>query len=222
MVSIDGTITGFWRLSDFFGDRGVDISIPSQIDGVEIRAIGSFAFQNNRLRSVVIPDSVTVIKHNAFANNQLTSLMIPENITSIGRMAFARNQLTSVTIPDSITTIGEGIFMDNQLTSIVIPENVISIGALAFYNNQLESITIPSSVRSIGGGAFAMNELRSLTIGSDVEFARVFVDPWTVYYPFSGNFWVDDDFNPVLVHFYNTNRRMAGTYVFTDDGWSMK
>jgi len=288
MVSSDGTITGFWRISDFFGERGVDISIPSEIDGVKIRAICSFAFQNNGLRSVVIPDSVTVIKDNTFQNNrlrsvvipdsvtsignsafwrnELTSITIPDSVTSIGVMAFASNQLTSVTIPDSvifiggsafgnnqlttfiipnsiteiggavfannqltsvtipasITTIGEGIFMGNQLTSIVIPENVISIGPMAFYNNQLESITIPSSVRSIGGGAFAMNELTSITIGSDVEFARFFADPWNVYYPFSGSFFVDDDFNPVFEHFYNTNGRMAGTYVFTDEGWRMK
>ena len=58
--------------------------------------------------------SVTSIGYFAFANNNLTSVTIPNSVTTIGHDAFYTNQLTSVRIPDSVTSIGEGAFNNNH------------------------------------------------------------------------------------------------------------
>jgi len=112
------------------GYRGTmtDVVIPSAIDGMSVKTIGSFAFdrdkQHTKLTSVVIPNSITDIGKYAFSWNQLTNVVIPNSIITIGGSAFSNNQLTSISLPTTITFIGSGAFSGNQLTSITIPANV--------------------------------------------------------------------------------------------------
>ena len=81
-------IEGGIEITDYNEEGGTDVIIPGEIDGKKVVAIADFAFQDNQLTSVTIPDSVT----------------------SIGKVAFYKNQLTSVTIPDSVTSIGDSAF----------------------------------------------------------------------------------------------------------------
>ena len=131
-----------------------DVNIPREINGVEVKAIGEYAFASKQLTSVTIPNSITTIELGAFAGNQLTSITIPDSVTTIENSAFSSNQLTSVTIGNNVTTIGDSAFADNQLTSVTIPDSVTTIGEYAFSYNQLTSVTIPDSVITIGEGAF--------------------------------------------------------------------
>lgn len=55
---------------------GLNVFIPSVIGGVAVEHIGDYAFENNALTFVIIPDSVTTIGDGAFYNNQLTSVTI--------------------------------------------------------------------------------------------------------------------------------------------------
>ena len=130
----------------------------------KLTSIGNYAFQNNQLTSVIIPNSVTTIGNNAFENNQLTSVIIPNSVTSIGNNAFRNNQLTSINIPNSVTSINDGAFIDNRLISVNIPNSVTTIGNYAFRNNQLTSVIIPNSVTTIGSYAFNDNKLTEVKI----------------------------------------------------------
>ena len=137
-----------------------------------VTIIGDREFFNKALTSVVIPISVTSIGVEAFAVNQLTSVVIPNSVTSIGSYAFYVNALTSLVIPNSVTSIGSSAFASNQLTSIVIPNSVTSIGSFAFSSNQLTSVVIPISVTSIGDGAFYGNKLTSVVIPANVSIGN--------------------------------------------------
>ncbi len=117
-VVTSGTIT----ITNYDVDKGgVDVVIPSTIDGKIVVTIGYFAF----------------------ASNQLTSVVIPNGVTSIGSAAFRDNQLTSVVIPNSVVKIADGVFFNNQLTSVIIENGNVSIGCEVFgTNSSLKTINI--------------------------------------------------------------------------------
>jgi len=133
----------------FWDNQLTGITIPNSVNN-----IGDYAFAKNQLTNVTIPNSVTNIGGGAFAENKLTGINIPNSVTSIGGRAFTKNQLTSVTIPNGVTTIEDWVFAENKLTGVTIPNSVTSIGKNAFYGNRLISISIPNSVSRIGEGAF--------------------------------------------------------------------
>ncbi|BFP39435.1 hypothetical protein FGF1_02800 [Flavobacteriaceae bacterium GF1] len=134
-----------------------------------VTSIGDYAFYENQLTGVTIPDGVTSIGEWAFRQNNLTEVTIPNTVTSIGDWVFSYNRLTEVTIPDGVPSIGEGAFNQNQLTEVTIGNSVTSIGDAAFSGNQLQGhLEIPDSVRRIGYGAFPGNQLTSVTIGNSV------------------------------------------------------
>ena len=150
----DGTI----EIIYYYGCDEV-IIIPSEIDGRKVTGIKGFNLSNNEnLKSITIPDSVTSIGDSAFSGcRSLTDITIPDSVTSIGCEAFYNcSSLTNITIPDGVTSIGDGTFYDcSSLTNITIPDSVTSIGCEAFYNcSSLTNITIPDGVTSIESETF--------------------------------------------------------------------
>ena len=128
----EATITGY------IGRINLNLTIPSELDGIPITSIGDRAFRScTSLKSITIPDSVTSIGGSAFDNcTRLASITIPDSVTSIGDSAFCYcESLASITIPDSVTSISSWAFYNcTSLASITIPDSVTSIGSWAFYN----------------------------------------------------------------------------------------
>ena len=133
----------------------------------------NFYINDQEIKDLVIPNSVTSIGNSAFYGcSSLTSVTIPNSVTSIGSSAFRGcSSLTSVTIPNSVTSIGEWAFAScSSLTSVTIGESVTNIGGYAFYGcSSLTSVTIGESVTNIGGYAFyGCSSLTSVTIPNSV------------------------------------------------------
>ena len=152
----------------------MNIVIPETIEGYPVIGIASNAFENDILKSITIPASVTSIGSSAFSGcSGLTGVTIPNSVTSIEWYAFSGcSGLTSVTIPDSVTSIGDWAFegcpietatipviacsyiSNSNLKTVVITSGT-SIGSYAFRDcSGLTSVTIPNSVTSIGDRAF--------------------------------------------------------------------
>ncbi|MBP5365580.1 MAG: leucine-rich repeat domain-containing protein [Bacteroidales bacterium] len=91
---------------------------------------------DNEVKALVIPESVTSISCAFSGCSGLTSVTIPNTVTSIDEYAFCEcTGLTSVTIPNSVTSIGEGAFRGcSGLASVTIPNSVKSIDEDAFYD----------------------------------------------------------------------------------------
>ena len=163
-------------------DGGLDVVIPSEIDGKKVVGIADNAFTSAGVTPTTISNTKKASASYLYSGNKasvhkltqeitglgITSVVIPNTVTSIGDGAFMRNQLTSLIIPNSVTSIGAGAFGSNQLTEVTIPSSVTSIGQYAFDNNQIIEVTIPSSVTSIGAGAFRNNKLTEVTIPNTV------------------------------------------------------
>ena len=188
-----------------------EIEIASYHNGVPVKDIASSAFYDNkRITSIYIPDSVIDIHNSAFygctsltsvrmpegnyvgdiGNNTfygceaLKSITIPYGATRLGDCAFKGcSSLTSVTIPDSVTTIYSESFAGcSSLTSVTIPDSVIKINSNAFRDcKALTSITIPGGVKTIGSYTFyGCTALTNVTISNGVTSIA--------YYAFEGCF----------------------------------
>lgn len=104
--------------------QGTSFEIPQGI-----LTIGSNAFADSNLESIIIPDSVTVIGDDAFTSCcSLINIIIPDSVLCIGYNAFSYcSSLESVSIPSSVTYIGEGIFYGCNNPKIVSSEGSYAI-----------------------------------------------------------------------------------------------
>ncbi|MDE6832626.1 MAG: leucine-rich repeat protein [Ruminococcus sp.] len=174
-----------------------EVVIPEEIDGIPVTSIGFLAFADNRkLKSIVIPDSITNIDNSAFwACTEMTSLTLSKNLTYIPADAFAHCGLTSVVIPEGVKTIGTNAFAYCfDLESVEIPDSVERIDEEAFFytpwldekkkENPLViaknvvidgkqcsgDVVIPDGIKSIASKAFSDNtELTSVVIPESVK-----------------------------------------------------
>ena len=112
-------------------EGGLDVVIPSEIDGKKVTAIGASAFESKGITSVIIPNTITSIGERAFRYNKLTSVIIPSSVTSIGYSAFYisnskiinNTNIADVDIWERITGGGCG-------PSIKMENNIIYLGEL--------------------------------------------------------------------------------------------
>lgn len=124
------------------------------------------------LKSVKIPNFVTVIGEEAFAYSAITSITIPNQVTSVEKGAFVGcHHLTSVTIGSGIKRINDKTFEHcYALTSITIPHGITSIGRSAFSMcKALTNVSIPDSVTRIDNCAFwSCDALREISLPHSV------------------------------------------------------
>ena len=110
---------------------GIDVVIPSTIDGKTVVAIGTGAFNAKQLStetSMLSKSNIQFMSNkednelaNTVAIGNIKSVVIPSTVKSIGERAFANNKITSVIIESSETQICCDAFNNNSdLTSIKI------------------------------------------------------------------------------------------------------
>ena len=142
-------------------ERLKSIIIPDSVTNID-----NVSFKEcSLLESVSIGSGITSIRDQAFAGcSSLASIEIGNGVTSIGSAAFTGcSSLTNITIPDSVTSIGEYAFSEcESLTSIIIPNSLTNIDEGTFdCCVSLETIVMPNSVTYIG--EYAFSECESLT-----------------------------------------------------------
>ena len=129
-------------------EGGLDVVIPSNINGKQVVSIGNDAFTTRGVEPTGISTNKIEYNIQPLYNKKDNYEVVPLGTASDGL------GITSVIIPNTVKIIGEGAFRHNNLTSVEIPDTVISIGDYAFYFNKLTSVTIPNNVTSIGTSAF--------------------------------------------------------------------
>ncbi len=168
-VEQDGTAT----ITGYSGGKG-DVSIPSEIGGHPVRAIGNDAFYNvTEINSVFIPEGVTHIGDGAFDNcSGLMSVDLPSTIVSIGARAFGGCEaLQGIRIPEGVTEIMKNtFFLCSDLREIILPASLKAIGDYAFSDCGAESIVLPFGLERIGTSGLGNNgNLKSLIVPNSVK-----------------------------------------------------
>ena len=141
-------VEGGISITGYSIEGGLDVVIPSNINGKKVVAIGDVAFTTRGVEPTGISTNKIEYNIQPLYNKKDNYEVVPLGTASDGL------GITSVIIPNTVKIIGEGAFRHNNLTSVTIPNSVTSIGNSAFHDNNLTRVTIPNSVTSIGSGAF--------------------------------------------------------------------
>lgn len=181
----DGTAA----ISSYFGDEK-SLTIPSEISGYPVTAIGEQCFSANKtITDVTIPDSVTVIGSSAFSScRSLRYIDIPPSVVTIGDFAFDECPLEDVKIPDGISKVGYAPFGNAYNRIIISPDHPLLeiIDGTFLMNRQTHTLlsyasrderefaSVPEGTLAIGKGAFrACGNLKKVSIPDTVTVIGV-------------------------------------------------
>lgn len=173
-----------------------EITIPEELDGCPVTAVGPAFIGNRRIVSVTMPDSVTDLWNGSFCGcirlrqirlsenlravkektfmgcTSLREIRIPDSVTLIGREAFGDcSKLKSATLSSGLTEIGEWAFNECvRLKDLVIPEGVQVIRRAAFRRcDSLEELVIPPTVTTLGEEMlYECNNIKLLVVPGSV------------------------------------------------------
>lgn len=122
-------------LKSYTGPGG-DIVIPSQVDGVAVRALGPALFdQNKAITSAVLPEGLVTIEYNAFYFcENLKSVALPSTLEVVDSYAFfSCAGLEGVTLPASLHTLrGHAFQFCDSLAQVTFLGETPLIGPDAF------------------------------------------------------------------------------------------
>ena len=157
-------------------DRDVtgEITVPNEIDGKTVTAIGEHAFYGcTKISQITLPDTVQEIGKQAFYQCMLLERVnIPDGVPAIEDETFLMcRELKAIDLPESITSIGVRAFTECQnLIELQLPENIESIGNEAFMQCvSLEKMNIQTKATEIGESMFySCKNLKEVVLGSNV------------------------------------------------------
>ncbi|GHV12159.1 hypothetical protein FACS189491_04630 [Spirochaetia bacterium] len=240
---IEQLVNGTLRITGYSG-KARNVVIPDAISGIRVTSIGTRAFQDKGLYSVVIPDGIIELGESewgsgsAFFNNNLTRISIGKGLKTILGGTFSGNKnLTTLVIPDGITEIGQEAFSGCGLSGAGITwgKGLVKIGDRAFEKNNLTELTLPNSVTLVGDGAFAGNPLTAIVFpaslaqyagyfsrnprGSAGAFTNSGTDVTRITVPAN---MAEENLGGLPVNFLNfwkNQNKAAGTYVLKGRIW---
>ena len=143
---------------------------------------GGWFINTPKLKSLTLPDTLTVLGDNALAGTSIESINIPEGVTEIGDYAFSKTPIETLKIPKNVTKIGASAFYESAIKRIELEEGckLTELGNRIFENcNNLESFVIPSSVTTFGISPFlGCKNMKSITIEKNSDLKRLPVLPY--------------------------------------------
>ena len=144
----------------------------------KLTALSRSNFWNTpRLKSLTLPDTLTVLGDRALDGTSIESIKIPESVTVIGDYAFSKTPIETLKIPKNVTKIGNCAFYESAIKRIELEEGckLTELGNRIFENcNNLESFVIPPSVTTIGEDPFmGCKNLKSVTFEKNSDLKRL-------------------------------------------------
>ena len=154
-TSTDGKVVTPYNIYAF----GVNIISNEYTDGLgtivfdgPVTMIGSCAFEECKLKTICLPNTVTRIEEEAFRwNYGLEYIDLSESLSYIGYSAFSMAKLSKLICPASLRTIDDTAFFGVPLKEIKLNNGLKSIGTMAFGSTDITEIVVPGTVTSLWG-----------------------------------------------------------------------
>lgn len=151
-VWLDGILydSALTRMIHVSADIPADLVLP---EGITAIPDGAFR-ESEKLRSIVIPDSVTYIGQAFGECKNLRKVIMGKNVAYVGEYVFGGcSNLVEVVLSENLQEINWNMFSGcSSLTSITIPESVTAINTGAFWGcNNLQEIINLSNLTIIPG-----------------------------------------------------------------------
>lgn len=123
--------------------------IRSIVIANSVKTIPEGAFKRTGVRDITFqpPSSLTVIPFEAFwGNYYVTRVFLPESVTTIEAAAFAScSGLQQIRLSHGLKAINEGAFEDTRITRLYIPDSVGYIGAgILDHTDTIQSLRLPA------------------------------------------------------------------------------
>lgn len=195
-------------------DTYVNLTVPSEIDGIDVLGIDDDAFADwDRLRMVYFEEGVETIGYGAFDGcYNLKEVQFPISLNEIGSYAFSgTSALETVGFKNgcNIATIGEMAFFESGISEITIPASVTNIYEKAFKN-----CTNLMEVRFEGDAPATMVEDGNAFSGCS--------DDLVIYYykdkeGFTTPTWLGHNCMPYTYFIFDRNTQMITGYFDYDD-----
>lgn len=146
-----------------------------------VTTIGGGAFEGTTLKSIVIPEGVTLIGNRAFGEcKSLETVSLPNSLERIGYLAFYDSNISSISIPAGVKDISEDVFNGcENLSTITVSNGNTKYDSRDNCNALIETATntilqgssstvIPNSVTAIGAKAFQGSKIAKIVIPNSV------------------------------------------------------
>jgi len=102
------------------------ITIPSQINGINVLAIGANALDGKGLTQLTIANSpLTSIGNNAFSNNYLVKVIIEKGGVVFGSNVFSNNNISDIEISVGNIELPENLFINAEIVKITTEANIV-------------------------------------------------------------------------------------------------
>ena len=137
-------VEGGISITGYSIEGGLDVVIPSNINGKQVVAIGNNAFTTKGVTPTGISTNKIEYNIQPLYNKKDNYEVVPLGTASDGL------GITSVIIPNTVKIIGEGAFSSNHLTNVTIPISVTSIGSSAFRKNGSSNPNLTKIINKTG------------------------------------------------------------------------
>ena len=146
------------------------LTIPEQLDGHTVTAIGESAFYEKKIDEVIVPETVAEIGDYAFIRSSIIRVTLPAALKKMGENPFRQcEKLKEIAFsadnPDF--EVLNGVLFGTQPRVLIhyslvsrektytVPDGTVSVGPYAFSGCKfLQGVVLPEGLKSIGRAAF--------------------------------------------------------------------
>ena len=174
-ITIPGSVITI-RTNAFAAASATSLTLGEGIIEIQHGAFAQLNNYGNPTLNISIPNSVTTLGDGSFQQNRIGTLVIGNSLTSIPRQAFYSNfggGVTSVVFGSSVRSIGSSAFFGFRGTILSFPEGLETISSEAFAGAySLNTVFLPTSLTSIASDSFQYSPSTIVYCGSNPNISN--------------------------------------------------